>query len=83
MSTQHKHYLGIALEACVEYFAPRLVLIAFFVLLIASTLIPVVALALGLAVGLALALLPRKKNLTSAALPSEAFGSRSLPRGAF
>jgi hypothetical protein len=75
MSAQVKHYLGIAAESCVKYFAPRLVLFALVLLLVVETLVPMAVLALGLAICLALALLPRKKNLRSATLPSEAFVS--------
>lgn len=70
MSEQFKHYLRIALQSCVEYFAPRLVLLGLILLVILVALVPPVFLALGLGSGLAFALLPIKKNLRPATLPS-------------
>jgi len=70
MSAQLKHYLRVALESCVEYFAPRFVLLGVILLVVVVALVPPVFLALGLVSGLVIALLPIKKNLKSATLPS-------------
>jgi hypothetical protein len=82
MSAQLKHYLGLALESCIEYFAPRLMLLALIAALIGATLVPSVFLVLGLVGAIAFFLFPRKKNLRSAVLPSDDFGSETHFQGA-